>query len=269
MTGAQTSGWTKLETELDAWATAGRTALFWWRDDDAGAPTPALTRLFQLAACSGAPLALAVIPAQTAPALARQLADGPAAVTVLQHGFAHANHAAADAKKCELVDPAARPAVTDELRQGSETLSALFGARFHPVLVPPWNRIADGLVPLLPKLGFTGLSTYRARSTAVPAPRLVQVNCHLDLLQWRPQRRFLGETAALDLLTGHLAAKRRGSADPSEPSGILSHHQAHDAGTWDFLASLLERLGRHAGARLLPATEAFAGAGTERQEAVR
>ena len=66
--------WPGLSAELDAWAAAGRTATFWWRDDDATAPTPELGRLLRLAGAHGAPLALAVIPAEAGPALAEALA---------------------------------------------------------------------------------------------------------------------------------------------------------------------------------------------------
>jgi hypothetical protein len=259
--GGARAAWTALEAELDAWAAAGREAQIWWRDDDAAAPSPALERLLELAAGQAAPLALAVIPAKAEDALAALL-DGQAAETaVLQHGFAHTNNAAnlasPGAKKCELVDPQARPAILDELRRGRDSLAMRFGRRFLPVLVPPWNRIAAALLPCLPGLGFSGLSTYKARATAEAAPGLAQVNCHLDLMQWRPERRFLGTEAALSLLSGHLAAKRRGAADPGEPSGILSHHEVHDGAAWDFLGELLARLGGHRAVRLLPAAAVF------------
>lgn len=263
MTGAAVRGWDGLQAELDAWAAAGREAQVWWRDDDATAPSPALERLLDLAAAQAAPLALAVIPARAEDALAERLDTHPAQTHVLQHGFAHVDHASAGTKKCELVSPAARPAVLDELRQGRDSLAARFGARCLPVLVPPWNRIAAQLTARLPDLGFTGLSTYKARPAATAAPGLVQANCHLDLLQWRPERRFLGSDAALALLSGHLAAKRRGEADPGEPSGILSHHQVHDEAAWEFLGTLLARLTRHPAVRLLPAAAIFA------REAVR
>lgn len=256
MTGATANPWTVLEAELDAWGAAGRTAHLWWRDDDAAAPCPALQRLLDLAAAQGVPLALAVIPARMEDSLVPLLDGHAAQCAVLQHGFAHKNHAVADAKKCELVDPAARPAVPDELRRGRDRLAAGFGERFLPVLVPPWNRIAPSLVAQLPALGFAGLSTYKARGKA-PAG-LVQVNCHLDILQWQPEKHFLGTEAAIALLVDHLVAKRQGTADAAEPSGILSHHQVHDAAAWDFLVELLARLGRHPAARLLPAAAAFA-----------
>src|SRR3546814_1281800 len=75
-------------------------------------------------------------------------------------------------------------------------------------MVPPWNRIDAALAERLPGLGFAALSTYQARTTATAAPGLVQTNCHLDILRWKPERRFLGTEASLGLLTAHLAAKR-------------------------------------------------------------
>ena len=164
------NAWATLETELDAWAETGRTAQVWWRDDDAAAATPAFERLLQLAAGTGAPLALAVIPASAEPALARQVADQPADVTVLQHGFAHADHAPAAAKKCELVSPAARPAGIDELCQGPERLRRLSAQRFRPVLVPPWNRIAHDLLARLPAPRLGRPPTYHARAAPPPRP---------------------------------------------------------------------------------------------------
>jgi hypothetical protein len=257
--GAGPPDWAALEAELDAWAAAGLRATIWWRDDDAASDSPALRRLLDLAAATGAPLALAAIPAKVEAGLAELLAAHAADTTVLQHGYAHQNHAEPGDKKCELVSPARRPAVLDELRRGRERLTVLFGDRFLPVLVPPWNRLDPGLAARLPGLGFCGLSTFKPRRTAEAAPGLIQVNCHLDLLQWKPARRFLGGAAALALLTGHLLARRQGRADPQEPSGLLGHHLVQDAETWVFLTALLDRLNRHPAAALLGAAEIFAG----------
>lgn len=252
------SDWRPLDQELDRWAAAGRKASLWWRDDDAGAPTAALERLLDLAARSGQPLALAVIPDRAEAALAERLSKQAPDIAVLQHGFAHRNHAPDGEKKCELTAPRQRPETPEELGRGREILKALFGARALPVLVPPWNRIDPEMTAALPALGFTGLSTYKARKQPQPRPGLQQVNCHLDILQWRPERRFLGFAEAVALLTDHLRARREGSADPAEPSGILSHHAVHDEAAWAFLEDLLERLARHPAVRFLPAAEAFA-----------
>ncbi len=254
------NAWSDLDRELDLWHATDRQATIWWRDDDAVRPGPALDRLLGLAARHGAPLALAVIPAAAEPALARKLAEAQAGapqVAVLQHGYAHRNHEPTERKKCEL--GAARPiaAVLEELAGGRDRLGALFGAQALPVLVPPWNRIAADLLPALPALGFRGLSTYTPRDAAQPVPELLQVNCHLDPIRWKPQRGFLGEAAALDLLCDHLAARRAGRADASEPSGILTHHAVHDEALWHFLDRLLAALSAHPAVRLLTADAAF------------
>ncbi len=80
------SGWAALEAELDIWQAAGRSATFWWRDDDAIAVTPALDRLLALA--EGIPVALAVIPGRVEASFAERLGRAPEAA-VLQHGWRH------------------------------------------------------------------------------------------------------------------------------------------------------------------------------------
>jgi hypothetical protein len=136
--------------------------------------------------------------------------------------------------------------VLGELGTGWMALERLFGARALPVLVPPWNRIALALVPTLPEIGFVGLSTYGSRKRAEPVKGLRQINTHLDLIDWKGNRGFVGESAALDLLIKALVAARTATG---EPVGVLTHHLAMDEGGWDFLRSLLGR------ARTMPGVE--------------
>ncbi len=86
------STWDDLARELDAWAATGRVTELWWRDDDAAAPAPALERLLAAQRGGGVPLMLAVIPAKATEGLVRRLAGEPD-VVVVQHGWAHLNHA--------------------------------------------------------------------------------------------------------------------------------------------------------------------------------
>lgn len=257
------STWRALEEELDAWADAGLGADFWWRDDDAVEPTPALDRLLDLSARHGAPLALAVIPARGAWALGERIAALDH-VTPVQHGFAHRNHAPGNQKKAELGAHRAEAAMCEELARGRALMAALFGSKFLPVLVPPWNRIAPGLVGALPGLGLTGLSVYGPRGTAPPAG-LAQLNSHIDIMRWRAPRGFLGEAEALDMVRGHLLARRQDHAthaavDRSEPTGILTHHLAHDDAAWNFLERLLNLVTRHPAAKLADVREVFGAA---------
>ncbi len=248
--------WSDLTQELDAWAADGRRATLWWRDDDAAEPGAALERLLALAVTHDLPLALAVIPARATKALAQRLAEAEG-VTLLQHGYAHRNHAPAGEKKVELGPERLAVEVLEELAHGRILMTELFGPGWFPVLVPPWNRIADNLTPALTGLGYSGLSAYGPRRAVQAAPGLTQINCHADIMRWAAPRGFVGEAEALDLLTGHLGARRAERADVDEPTGLLTHHLAHDAACWAFLDALIARLTDHPAVRFVAAAEAF------------
>src|SRR6185369_8743358 len=164
------------------------------------------------------------------------------------------NHAPAGDKKAEI--GAHRPAmmVLGELGTGRMALERLFGPRLLPVLVPPWNRIAPGLVPTLPEIGYRGLSTFGIRPRARPVSGLVQVNTHFDLIDWRASR-FAGSETVLAALARALAASR---TTTGEPVGILSHHLAMDEAAWDFLSSFWGMMKGALGAKIAPANDLFA-----------
>ena len=246
--------WQALQRELDLWPEAGAT--FWWRDDDAVAPSEALARLLRLSDRHHAPLALAVIPAGAENRLGPAL-EATTRVVVLQHGYAHHDHRVGPGKKIELAASRPPAELEDELCAGRHRLCGLFGERFLPVMVPPWNRIDGAVAARLSPLGFRGLSTYGPRPDQAPAGGVRQVNCHLDLLRWTDPRGFLGVEPAIDLAVEHLRARRGGQVDPDEPTGILSHHLAHDAAAWAFLTDLLARLLEHPAARIVDPGELF------------
>jgi len=247
------NAWAALVAELDRWADRGRTATFWWRDDDAAQAVPALDRLLHLAETT--PLALAVIPAAAEPALAERAAAAPETVTVVQHGYAHRNHAAAGARKCELGPERPAAAVLAELGRGLARLRALFGDRLRAVLVPPWNRIGGGVVAGLAELGFVGLSAYGPRPASAPPP--VRVNTHVDLVDWRGTRGFVGDEAALALALRHLAGRREHALPAAEPTGLLTHHRIHDEDAWHFVARLHDAVAAHPAGRWLSVDRAF------------
>ena len=250
------SGWRALEEELDAWAAAGREATLWWRDDDAAEAAPALVRLLELAAGRAVPLCLAIIPQRAtleAVALASEYPD----IALAAHGFAHVDRARAGARKAEFPEGRPMVAMLDELGRARARLTELAGARARAVLVPPWNRLAPALVPRLPQAGFTGLSTYLARPAAVAAPGVGQVNTHVDIIDWRGGRGFVGTEAALKLVLDHLADRRLGRADADEPTGLLGHHLVHDDEAWDFIAAFIDATSGHEAARWLDLDAVF------------
>jgi hypothetical protein len=245
------SAWRGFEEDLARRRDAGRAAVFWWRDDDAGGPTENIGRLLGLAAASAVPLALAVVPAAAQPALFRMLHAG---VAVLQHGCDHRNRAGLGEKKTEF--PAAEPEeeALARIAAARARLESIAGAWLLPVLAPPWNRLRGTLLARLPEIGLRGLSTYGPRSAVEPAPGLRQVNTHLDIVAWRAGRGFIGEDEALGQARRHLALQS------DEPTGWLSHHAAHEPASWAFLERLFDVTRRcgahwaHPGTVFLPAT---------------
>lgn len=214
-------------------------ATFWWRDDDAAQPTPELERLLSLSARFKVPLALAVIPEAADPHIFRLL---PEETLVLQHGCDHRNRAAPGEKKTEFPEAEPDARALERLAAASLRLKKMAGDRALPVLVPPWNRIKESLIPSLPSIGFSGLSR---DGKARPVQGLKQVNTHIDIVAWHEGRRFIGEEHALSAVLKLLDGEHR--------VGWLTHHAVHDDAAWRFL----ERLFRLEGARWASAAELF------------
>ena len=242
--------WHDLEAELELWRKTGRIATFWWRDDDAVTDTPALRRLLALRESLDVPLALAVIPERADDALATRVREG---VAILQHGWAHRSHAPDGRPKAELGNDRALEAIATELKQGWATLERLFGDRLLRVMVPPWNRIAPEVKDALPSWGYVGLSSFKPRQKG----SLMEANSHVDIVDWSGTRGFVGEGPALDDTIAHLALRRSGAADTDEPTGLLTHHLAHDDACWRFIDELVQRTRSHPAARWVSARDIF------------
>jgi hypothetical protein len=250
-----TNDWQALRDELARWHDAGRVPDFWWRDDDATARSSPLVRMLGLCRSAAIPLALAVIPQDVSAGL---LEDDDALVTLLQHGVTHRNLAPAGDKKTEFPAVALPAEALDRLSQGRARMAGLFGPRALPVLVPPWNRVSStGLVAALPGAGFCGLSRFGPRKRIDACAGLVQVNTHVDVIDWRGSRGFVGTQAALAQTLAHLQARRLANADPMEPTGLLTHHAVHDEATWVFIETFFAQTAGHGRAVWRKAPELF------------
>jgi len=246
--------WPALTIELDAWAASGRVATLWWRDDDATRSGERLSRLLDIAGAT--PLTLAVIPASARDDLAPNLADHVAAgghIAVVQHGYAHLNHAPPAEKKAEYGPHRPAGEMIDELANGREILESMFGDMFLPVLTPPWNRIAPALASRIGEAGLRGLSAFGRQQPRIGA---TVVNTHIDIIDWRGSRGYAGETAVLGAIISHLRARRTGEAELAIPTGILTHHRDHDEASWRFLHRFVAHVANHVAARWI---HGFAG----------
>ena len=228
-------------------------ATMWWRDDDAGRAHPNLDRLLALARATATPVALAVVPAWLEEPVAWAIRAVPEA-TVLQHGWAHEDHAAPGERRIELGGGADRGRLRNALARGWELLARAFGPRFLPVLVPPWNRIARDLVGDLPRLGFRALSIWDEGDLGPMPEGLVRLDVHVDPIDWRRGRRWLGLASIAERLAARLAHADR-------PIGLVTHHLVTGPEAWQELAVLFELLQEHPGARLMPVGSLLGEAG--------
>ena len=230
---ADTAPWQLVTTELDRWAADGRTARLWLRDDDAIAQTPALARLAAMAGDRAVPMLLAVIPLAAQPSLFAFL-ESASGIELAVHGARHLNHAPADRKSEEMAPERGRAAIADDLRSARASLTERLGATAGVWYVPPWNRIHPTVAAWLPEFGFTALSTFGAQRVAV-GTALVEINAHVDLIDWRDGRRGRSEGWVAAMLAEELQKSRTGSG---HAVGILAHHLAHDDACWTALAAL-------------------------------
>lgn len=220
-------GWSRFAEELER-----RKPVFWLRDDDAVAVTPALERLLSFEV----PVALAVIPELAEPGLLEK------DVAFLQHGCDHCNRAAAGEKKTEFPASESNEAALERLRLAHERLVSMGGDKVLPVVAPPWNRMRRQLAAQLPSIGILGLSGYGAEEKIAGVK---QVNTHVDIVAWREGKRFIGDEEAARLAMTYVLK--------GQPVGWLTHHAVHDAAAWDFL----ERLFALRGPRWAGAAELF------------
>lgn len=253
------SDWNDLNDELDQWGSAEQPATFWWRDDDAGPDDGLLDGFLAQRQALDIPLALATVPEWLEEeAGAALLADSGACV--LQHGVSHTDRTHGDRRKMELCDEALPTGLADAIAQGKERLETVFGSQFLPVMVPPWNRIDPGVEAALMAAGFKGLSSLGPRKAATQ-PGLCRANVHIDLINWKAQRAFAGESHCLSAAISHLVARRRGEVDADEPTGMMTHHRVHDAQTRSFVDRFVAFVRDHPRAQWLDASDVFSSDG--------
>ena len=231
--------WSPLKQELLRWQNEERALPIWWRDDDATDVTPQLRTLSELSLEIGLPVHLAVVPDAATPELAKFVHGAPNLIPIV-HGWQHRNHAPAGSKKAEFGFPRADSAL--DLKAAMERMRDLFADDLFPMFVPPWNRIDPLLFEELTALGYLAVSTYLPRAQRCAAPGLVQINTHMDPINWRGNRGLVAPGHQLETLVDNLRDRRAGRTDATEPLGFLTHHLIHDSDIWAFTKACLTTL---------------------------
>lgn len=242
------SAWKELRQTIQRSITQGVPVSFWWRDDDAVEPSIALDRLERLAARFSLRVHIAVVAARASQPLADRVAQSGNLVPLV-HGWRHANHAPEGIKKSEFGTP--RQEASAEITQAVGRLKNLFGDSLLPMFVPPWNRFDPCYLPVLESSGCRALSTFGARQNAHPHPGILQINTHIDPIDWRGTRDLAEVDNLLARLILMLEQRARGKLDASEPIGYLTHHLVHSEAIWAFSERLLGEI-LEAGAVIQP-----------------
>jgi hypothetical protein len=240
--------WDRVRRELDIWAAQKRVAQFWWRDDDAQDTSDQLRAMLNVARSFDVVVGVSAVPSKLARRLVSALARESAA-QVLVHGFTHENRARKGQAKREFGGMLRLADILEQAAAGLAMARDAFGARVLPVLVPPWNRIPPRALEHLPRLGYRGISTWKPRAKPCPAPGLLQVNTHLDLIDWRGGRAVKDERLIAALLLRKLRWRRARRARASEPLGLLTHHAYWSPAKEGIVVRLLEVTREHAAAR--------------------
>ena len=257
MSSLHSRAWANLQDELDLWSDSNNSATFWWRDDDATRETAELKRLDSLSQDLGIPLALASIPSLLDNSLPAYL-SGRNNFTVFQHGYSHSSYAAEGIKRIEVGGERSTDEIQTQLTTGLQKMQDSFIDQFLPVLVPPWNRIESRAYAALVSAGFCGVSSMWARASEYPAEGLLQVNTHLDPVNWRHDRGFIGESISIAHICKHLIGRRSGGQTSNEPTGILTHHLAQTEDVWVFTGKLMRKLSEHPAVEWLDARSIWA-----------
>jgi glycosyltransferase involved in cell wall biosynthesis len=236
-----------LRTELDAWDPTGKRARFWWRDDDAVSDTPQLRHLFEVARKTGIAPALAVVPEHADDSLVRLLSTE--ACCVWQHGWGHYSYTDGEFGEGRAVD-----LMVGDALAGQRALDHLFGpSGWQRVFVPPNHLLSMRFKTLIPSLGYLGLS---AGAPLTPElDHVFEVN-GLDVMNW-PERRLLGVSVICAMIAEELVLRRLGQTPVDNPIGILTHHLAFDANSWNLILNLFQFLLSHRAVEIVRADSLF------------
>lgn len=129
-----------------------------FRNDDLGWMPQQFERLLDIFRKYEIPLCAAAIPLYAKDSYKKgSFAKDKNVLEIHSHGYSHLDHQN-QGKKAEFGNARNPQSVQEELIRSREITQELFGELYFEAFTPPWNRIEDSLLPLLPAAGFKVLS---------------------------------------------------------------------------------------------------------------
>ena len=249
--------WDILNQELDQWQKDGRTAIFWWRDDGAGKLNNQLDRLLKLRKKLDISIALSAIPTLVDNLFWSRLSHEES-IEILQNGYSHYNFADTYEAKTELNGTRPIEHILADLAVGMQKRAQ--HPKALPVLVPPWNHIAPQLIPLLPEIGYCGLSSLGPRPSPMLPPTLKQNNVHISPfgnLNNKDTHTFLGTQLSISKAIINLKDTRTKKNNGRDIIGLLSQHDIQDEDTWVFIEKFITYTKYHQAVKWTSASDVF------------
>ena len=243
-----------LIAELTKWSQKNRVARIWWRDDDVSRPTSKLDSMLKTIDILDFKPLLAAIPKHSSQELAKALET--AGLPIAVHGLSHSNYEPEDARKSEFGPSRDLHDIKIDIIRAKEQLSNIFGNSVIDCFVPPWNRIREDIIPNLSQLGFSGFSAFGSRSSKVHESNLNWFNTHVDVIDWRNTRHFIGRETLISQITDNLRRQRKRSGT-SEPIGILTHHLDMIENDWEEFRNVFTILKKNNAVRFVDPLELF------------
>ena len=224
------TGYQRLESEINRLETENKRVEIWWRDDDLESPSHSLENMISVSDDINLAPLLAVIPARASNQLVKLL--NQCNLNIAMHGLHHYDYEPSTRKKAEFGSFRPIEVQWRDLKTGTRQLEQLFGDLFLKCFVPPWNRINNKLTKSLPSFGISSLSTFASSSKATPVPGLLQINTHVDVIDWKEKKRFIGAELLADKIAAELQNRRTKTIGAAEPIGLLTHHLIMSTDDW-------------------------------------
>lgn len=229
----------ELRKYLDTLQAAQKEIRIFCRDDDIDEDEETLRRLLDITLSRGVPLNLEIIPGKltdpTITLLKNHIRVNSDLVVLNQHGWMHVNHEK-EGRKCEFGVSRGFYAQFEDIARGKALLEEIFGDRFYPTFIPPWNRCTEDTFKVLDQLCFQVLSRDQGEQP-VTGYKFQEISITLDLYRWKGGVTMRPSQEIVTELISQISER--------DTVGILLHHKVMEASAFSFLDLLLGELSHH------------------------